>query len=650
MIRNLAACFALTLLCTASTSLAMTSNSTAPSPAPDYQHRSAYIQAKDAIRHGRRGDYQRYRKQLSDYVLAPYLDYHDLRARLGSAKTREVKRFLEQYPDLPVTPLLKRAWLQSLGRNRQWSTFLKYYEDESGAALQCYRLRALYGTKRRTEALAGVAELWTVGKSQPKVCDPIFKVWIDQGGLTEDIVWQRLGLALQANERSLARYLAKLLGDQTRPLGQTYYGAHTNPARAHQAALLKSDNEATREIVAHAAERLLRQKDTDGAERLWQERRHWQFTAEQKQMFNDALVVARAGEGIFPAADAPRLSDSVIERLAHTAIKTMNWSQAYNWIGRLPEELRDKGQWQYWLARSLEETHGMTDRARLAFEALARDRHYYGFLAAERLNAPPMLNNEAFEIDENALHALQSREDLARALELYAVDEQIAAKREWWVLISKLDTAERGHAAYLAREVGWLRQSIHAANAAGLHNDLTVRFPIAHMVEYRRMSHTTGVPLTMLLAITRQESAFDPEARSHANARGLMQLLPTTAEWVARRAKLGRPTTSSLYKPSTNIEIASHYLAMLLQRYNGSRPLAAAAYNAGERRVDRWIKERGGEPMDVWIENIPFKETRNYVQNVLAFSQVYAQKLNTESATLSASESSVPGGGPQLGR
>ncbi|MFK7915450.1 MAG: transglycosylase SLT domain-containing protein [Pseudomonadales bacterium] len=623
----------------------------APVPAaPEYQHRSAYVQAKDAIRHGRTGDYQRYRKQLSDYVLAPYLDYHELRPRLNSAKTREVTAFLKTNADLPITPLLKRAWLHSLGKNRKWSTFLKHYDDESGAALHCYHLRALYGSKQKSKALAGVAELWTVGKSQPKACDPIFDVWIEKDGLTEDIVWDRLGLAVKANERALARYLVKLLGPKNRSLGQTYYGAHTHPERAHQAALLKTDSAATREIIAHAAERLLRRKDTKAAEQLWRERRHWQFTAEQQQMFNDALLVARATEGVFPAADAPNLSESVIERLAHTAIKNMNWSQAYNWIEHLPEALGSKGQWQYWLARSLEETHGMTDRARLAFEALARERHYYGFLAAERIKSPPMLNNESFEVDNALLQSLKGRKDLARALELYAVDEQIAAKREWRELIAKLPQQDRATAAYLARDVGWLRQSIHAANAAGLHNDLTVRFPIAHMVEYRRMSHTTGVPLTMLLAITRQESAFDPEARSHANARGLMQLLPTTAEWVARRAKLGRPTTSALYKPSTNIEIASHYLAMLLQRYNGSRPLAAAAYNAGERRVDRWIKQRGGEPMDVWIENIPFKETRNYVQNVLAFSQVYAQKLNTESATLSANEVSVPSTGQQLGR
>ncbi|MGI9324661.1 MAG: transglycosylase SLT domain-containing protein [Pseudomonadales bacterium] len=650
MFRKLAACLVIMSNWTATASNAGTL--TEPVATPQYELRSEYVQAKDAIKHGRRGDYARHRANLDDYLLAPYLDYHDLRARMGRAKSSEVTSYLQKHAELPIAPLLKHRWLRSLGSNRQWSTFLKHHDPavQRSAEMQCYRLRALYGSKQKEQALAGVSELWTVGKSQPKACDPIFDVWIDGGGLTELRVWERLGLALKANERTLARYLIGLLGDSSKPLGQTYYGAHTRPERAHAAALLKKDTVQTREIVMHAAERLLRRDKSEDAEELWNERRHWQFNDEQRQMFRDALLVSRATHNIYPAPDAPDITESVIARLALTAIQTMDWEQAYHWIERLPAETKASSQWQYWLARALQETHGMTERVTLAYAALAGQRHYYGFLAAERIESPPMLNNEAFEPDPQVLHRLRKRADLARALELYAVDEQIAAKREWLKLIPKLEPEDQANAAYLAREVGWLRQSIHAANAAGLHNDLTVRFPVAHMVEFRRMSHTTGVPLTMLLAVTRQESAFDPNARSHANARGLMQLLPTTAEWVARRAKLSRPTNTALYRPSTNIEIASHYLAMLLQRYNGSRPLAAAAYNAGERRVDRWIKERSGEPMDVWIENIPFKETRNYVQNVLAFSQVYAQKLNANSATLSAAEAQVPAVAPQLGR
>ncbi|MEM1229868.1 MAG: transglycosylase SLT domain-containing protein [Pseudomonadota bacterium] len=616
----------------------------APTVTEHYEQRSTYIQARDAIRNARFDDYRKHRKALTGYPIAPYLDYHHLRATLGSTRTRNVTRFLKDHSSLPVTPLLKRAWLRSLGRNRQWSTFLKHYDGESGADLACYHQRARYGTGKKKEALAAVAPIWTVAESLPKACDPLFKVWIARGGLSDDRVWERLALALRANERSLARYLVKLMSDAGKPLAQTYYGAHTAPESSHNAALLQQDSERGRAIVLHAAERLLRRDDAKAAEQLWQARAHWQFSDDQRQAFTDALTVARAADGTYPETVPEPLEPSVALRLAETAVRQQAWREARRWIAALPDAQREEARWRYWRTRARDATEGMSERVRSGYEDLALERHYYGFLAAARVDAPAMLNEENFEPDPIMLGQLRSRADLSRALELYAVGEQIAATREWAALIPRLEPQERANAAYLAREIGWLRQSIHAANAAGIHNDLIARFPVAHMVEYRRMSHTTGVPLTLLLAITRQESAFDPRARSHANARGLMQLLPTTAEWVARRARLTRPTSTALYRPSTNIEIASHYLAMLLQRFDGSRPLAAAAYNAGERRVDRWIAERAGEPMDVWIENIPFRETRNYVQNVMAFSQVYAQKLGGGQPvpTLTASEQQVP--------
>jgi soluble lytic murein transglycosylase len=626
----------------------------APTSTRQYEQRSLYIQAKDAIRNARFADYRKHRAALDDYVIAPYLDYHYLRATISKTRTRTVTSFLKNQADLPATPLLKRAWLRSLGRNRQWQTYLKHYDGEPGADLQCYELRARYGTGRKKEALSKVGPIWTVPESLPKACDPLFKAWIASGGLTDERVWERLTLALRDNERSLARYLVTLTADSTKPMAQTFYGAHTQPEKSHRAAQLQQDSERGRMIVLHAAERLLRRDDARNAEQLWQARTQWDFSEEQRRAFEDALTVAKASKGAFPSTVPNTLEPSLVERLAETAIRQQRWEQALLWIDALPFAQSEQSRWRYWRNRARDASEGMTERVRSGYESLALERHYYGFLAAERVDAPAMLNEDNFDPDPIVLAQLHSRADLARALELYAVGERIAATREWVALLPELAPDERANAAYLAREIGWLRQSIHAANAAGIHNDLIARFPVAHMVEYRRMSHMTGVPLTLLLAITRQESAFDPQARSHANARGLMQLLPTTAEWVARRARLSRPTSSALYRPSTNIEIASHYLAMLLQRFNGSRPLAAAAYNAGERRVDRWIAERAGEPMDVWIENIPFRETRNYVQNVMAFSQVYAQKLNGDQPvpTLSAGEQQVPErrSAAQLGR
>ncbi len=197
-------------------------------------------------------------------------------------------------------------------------------------------------------------------------------------------------------------------------------------------------------------------------------------------------------------------------------------------------------------------------------------------------------------------------------------------------------------AAFLIQQSGWTSQAIHMANAASLSDHLDLRFPLAYPEFFKRASHVTAIPESFLIAIARQESAFDPRARSHADALGLMQLLPSTAKRVARRTGLSAPSDEDLLNPSVNVEIASHHLAELMLRYGNRRPLAAAAYNAGASRVDRWIKNAGGVPMDVWIETIPFRETRNYVKNVLAFAQVYGRLLGTPVPMLQVNESSIP--------
>ncbi len=239
------------------------------------------------------------------------------------------------------------------------------------------------------------------------------------------------------------------------------------------------------------------------------------------------------------------------------------------------------------------------------------------------------MNSAPREADPEQLAALQRQPAVARALELYAVGDLINARREWYALLPKLSPTEQFYAAQLARQAGWIAQSIFTANEADLRDDLDLRFPLAYPEVFERISRATSVPQPFLMAVARQESAFDPRARSGADARGLMQLMRPTAALVANRLGVAPPSVADLYDPDLNVELGGHHLARLLARYDNRRPLAAAAYNAGENRVDRWVREREDAPMDVWIERIPFNETRNYVKNVLAFTQVYGQLLGS---------------------
>jgi soluble lytic murein transglycosylase len=298
--------------------------------------------------------------------------------------------------------------------------------------------------------------------------------------------------------------------------------------------------------------------------------------------------------------------------------------------------------WQYWFARALATTHLGSERARLAYRALADERDYYGFLAAERIGSEAQLNDSVHTLDAVQVNQLRRIPAVNRAVELYAVGDLLNARREWNRLVPQMDSSSQTHAAYLALQMGWTSQGIRIANVANLHDHLGLRFPVVYQEVFQRVSAITTVPHSFLIAIARQESAFDPRARSSANARGLMQLLHSTAGAAAKRAGLSAPSTTDLYNPAINVEISGHHLAALMARYGDRRPLVAAAYNAGQRRVDRWIKDASGTPTDVWIETIPFRETRNYVKNVLAFAQVYGQLLNSPIPMLQVHEATVP--------
>lgn len=642
-------------------SRAQTDNSSAVQPnGQDYAQRATYLRAKRYLATGQKENFNIALSKLEGYAIAPYLQYHDMRRRLSSVSDKEMHAFAKANADLPITRLLQARWLKAIGSRSQWRRYLTQFEkaklEHLNKDLQCYRLRALYATNRKKSAFAQVPELWISGKSLPKSCDPIFDLWIKADQLTNTMVWQRLSLALGANQRTLARYLVKLLPQEDQAEGQLFYLAHQQPqkfadkiAQASGGTPQNQDRPRTRQILLHAVQRLLRKGETQQAQTLWQARKHWAFTNEQRSQTEVNIALAYANAGEFPDTDATALqglpevqATQLHEGLAMAAVKNQNWSAAYHWIDQLDSAQKAKNRWQYWLARALEETQHSSDRSQLMLAALAQRRDYYGFLAAQRLEQPGVLNRSVTERDAVVEAKLQNNPAFVRATELYAVREFIAAAREWRGLLSNSNQPERAAAATLAADIGWPRQAIAAANKAKLHDDTDLRFPLLHMTHYQRQSHATSVPVAMLLAVSRQESAFDERARSHADARGLMQLLPSTAKQVATRANLAKPTNTSLYRPSTNIEIASHYLATLLDRFNGSRPLAIAGYNAGEHRVDRWLADSANMPMDVWIERIPFRETRNYVQNVLAFIQVYNQKLNQPNPLLQTSELFVP--------
>jgi soluble lytic murein transglycosylase len=617
------------------------------SAASEFAKRSLYREAVERLQRGQIAQFNSLAAQLADYSLKPYLDYHLARHELsqGQLTTSAFLKFKEAHAELPATHLLHKRWLKSLGAKRQWRTLRKHYFETTDAELRCFYLRALYGTGEKDLALQQTGELWVQPRSQPKACDPLFDVYRSSSYFSEDVAWTRLVSAIRANERQLARYLVRYLSGSNALLAETLVAVHANPTRIKNTQNFPTNTERRRMVVLHGLTRLA-SKAPQEAQLAWENFAQGQFSAAERQVISSAIATSHAKlDNQFPDYTArPAIDAEVGElalNLADAGILHQNWTEAAYWIERLNDHERQKSKWQYWHARSLLEQMGTSERAQLALQSLATKRHYYGFLAAQQLGINASMNERSGDVAPFAITQLRRNGYIERSIELFAVGDEINGRREWFRALETMPKNKQLTAAVLAQQLGLVSLAISTANIADATDHLDLRFPIAYLQHFRQASHKTGLSVASLIAIARQESAMNAEARSHANARGLMQLLPGTARLVAQRARVKNPPTASLYQPTVNIELGSYHLAWLLERYGGQSPLAIAAYNAGEHRVDRWVKDNAGTAMDVWIESIPFRETRNYVKNVLAFKHVYATLLNRPEPLLNPGEQIV---------
>ena len=563
-------------------------------------------------------------------MLAPYLEYHELRTRLGVAAPREIQAFLDRHADLPVSDLLKRRWLKNLGHDRAWQLLLEKRTDTTDAELACYQLRALYNTGTRDAALRETTQIWVQPRSQPKSCDPLFEVWLKSDYFTEAVAWQRLARAVANRELRLARYIRRYLSGANLQAAQILIDAYAQPTR-----LQRTQDYARlprgREILMQNLPRLA-DRDVEAARGVWRQVQHaFDFSALERSRIAGAIAIAAAREGNFPEpAEIGALADTdIVEQLSDAALFQQRWPVVQALLAQLPEDIRNTHRWQYWQARALMAL-GQPLEAQNLLQKLAADRQYYGFWAAQRLGLPGRLQAAPGNFNPAAVSRLTAAyPGIARSLELFAVGDDLNGRREWFSVLREMGEADQLLAAEVALQYGMTFIAISTANQSELNDHVHLRFPVVHLPQFRQASLKSYLPIPTLLAIARQESALNASAISTAGARGLMQLMPGTARLVAQRLRVRSPATQDLHDPSTNIELASYHLAWLSNRYAEQLPLAVAAYNAGEHRVDRWIKDAHHMPMDIWIESIPFRETRNYVKNVLAFRYVYAMLLET---------------------
>lgn len=638
----------ITLTCAQAATTPSTSK-TAPTKVDTRQiERQKYIQAQKALNAKNMPEYHRLIKQLKNYPLLPYLEYQELTNRLISLPKQDVQTFFDQYPDSFLSERLTHRWLRTLAQRERWADYLHFYDKRlTDPELACLHLRARLATGDKT-ALDDVASLWNIEKTQSKACDPVFDQWKKAGLMTPDLIWERHLKVVKVGNKGMASYLSNLLPAADRALAVLLQQVDANPRLLKQTAKFSKQSPKMKTVILHGLEKLARANAKE-ALALW-------HGYDAQQLFDDsnrieikyhiALRLLHQDHELDAeklVASTPNLTRvDLLEWLLRESLRKQDWERVNEWLARLPDDARKSERWRYWQARTMEELsikeiNGETPES--IYNSVAPARSFYGFLAADKTKVNYHLLDRPMTFTNEQIAAVENAQGILRAREFFARGELGAANREFFHTTRRMPLEQMVIAGRLAEKLGWYRNGIQVMAEAQYWDDLQVRFPIVYKEHVTKAAQQTSVNPLFIFAVTRQESAFVHDAKSTAGALGLMQLLPATAKQTAQKNGLSF-TLQDLMRPEKNIALGSRYLNHLLGVFEGNRILAAAAYNAGPTRVKKWLnKDRNAQlPYDVWIETIPYKETRGYVQNVLSFSVIYAYRLGQETNFVTPAE------------
>jgi len=590
-----------------------------------------FWEAKRALERGDEARFGRYSARLKDYPLYPYLLYWHLKQRLPHALPLSIEAFLKRYDDQPVATLLRASWLYQLARQKRWEDYLGFYQPTDDAALRCFYHYAQYQTGDRKAAWEGAKRLWLVDHSQDKACNPLFSAWQRAGGITPALRWQRVALLMDNDEIALADGVANRLGSDERRALQLWQKAYHNPALLRHRAL-HDDNPINRTVILHTL--LYRApRAPRGTAALWQAlESHYRFSTQERTAIRRAIALGLSYDNAeqaltwFARLPVSEHDTEVCNQALRIALRYRHWGQALAWLTVLPGEENHSTRATYWRGRILEEM-GFPDSAYYYFKAITEKRSYYGFLAADRLNRPYNLNSAPLQVKFPVLNRVANRPGIARALELYHLGLIASARREWEQAVVKMDHDEMLAASKLADAFGWEDRALLTLAKADHFEDLSIRFPLSFNKTVNREARRRALDPAWVYAVVRQESAMMPNVRSPVGALGLMQLMPQTGSAIARQLQLAQPDHRQLLKPETNIRFGSYYLRQVLQEFNHNPVLATAAYNAGPDRIRRWYPRHGTMDADIWVDTIPFDETREYVRRVMAYAVFYDQRL-----------------------
>jgi soluble lytic murein transglycosylase len=600
----------------------------------DVQNRTTWQAAQSALRSGDLRRYRQLRGELDNYILRGYLDYEYLKDRISDTPKDSLHTFISSNLDSPVSGQLRLKWLQQLARQQDWTTFLREYRDvEQSSELNCQRLDHLLRTSQEQFALLAEAEyLWLTGSRLPVACDAVFSAWRKAGRMTNQLVWDRIGLAMEQRNLSLAQDLRSYLDQGERVWVDRWLAMHRNPALELRTIRYPVETPVARMVVRYGVVRL---GYTDPAEAM----KEWSRLKEKYEFFGEddnyvlrwvgILAAQRHLPGAvewLSAVSAGNNDKSLREWRVRAALRAGQWQTGLRFISALNEEEQKESEWLYWKARLLEKA-GDKKAAWPIFSELATERSYYGFLAADHVGRDYSMQHVSIDASPEEISVMLAQPGIQMAKELFIMGEIVSARRQWAWATRAMGSRNLQVAAVLARHWGWYDRAIFTVAKSDHLDDLELRFPILYRDMVEDSAQKSAIDPSWVYGVLRQESAFVTDARSGAGALGLMQLMPQTGRQTGRLLNLDINSNSAILKVENNLRLGAGYLKNVLDANKGHQVLATASYNAGPHRVKGWLPEADGLDADAWVESIPFNETRDYVKNVLGFTMVYAYRL-----------------------
>ena len=603
------------------------------------EQRNRYAQIKQAWDNKQMDVVSQLMPGLQNYPLYPYLQYRQITDDLMNQPTVTVTNFIQANPTLPPARTLKTRFINELARREDWRGLLAFSpEKPTTTEAQCNYYFAKWNTGQAEEAWQGAKELWLTGNSQPNACDRLFGAWRASGTQDPLAFLERIRLAMKAGNTRLVILLAGQMPSDYQTISSAIITLANDPGSVLTFARTTGATDFTRQMAAEAFESVARDDVENARLMIPSLVQAQQLNEDQTQALRDIVAWRLMGNDV--TSEQARWRDdaimrsqsiSIVERRVRMAIGNGDRRGLNTWLARLPMEAKEKDEWRYWQADLLLE-RGRDAEAKEILHALMQQRGFYPMAAAQRLG-----EEYTMKIDKapgNIDPALANGPEMSRVRELMYWNQDNTARSEWANLITSRSVQEQAQLARYAFNQHWWDLSVQATIAGKLWDQLEERFPLAYSDLYARYTSGKDIPQSYAMAISRQESAWNPKARSPVGASGLMQIMPGTATHTVKMFNIpGYSNAAQLLEPEVNINIGTNYLQYVYQQFGNNRIFSSAAYNAGPGRVRTWLNNSGGRIDAVaFIESIPFSETRSYVKNVLAYDAYYRFFINGNKA------------------